>query len=132
MKHDELRKERERLGLDQVQMAAKLNNTSVHTYRKWEQGQRKVPSWVPPMLVPRELDLSGLALEDFTMLDEIARAHNLTLAETIAKLLRKGIKTGLGLILLGFLSYLCAPKAVEILAALRDAADLKPIVFVRG
>ncbi len=100
MTANELTKERERLGKTQEEMAAHLNSTSVHTYRKWEQGQRKVPSWVPSLLAPRELELGPLTFEELKELDEQARAKGMTIPQLVGDYIRKGIQGGVSLLLL--------------------------------
>lgn len=99
MTASELTKERERLGKTQEEMASHLNGTSVHTYRKWEQGVRKVPSWVPSILAPRELELGPLTFEELKELDEQARARGMTIPQLVGDYIRKGIQGGLSLIL---------------------------------
>lgn len=105
MTNNELIAERERMGLTQEEMATRLNGTSVHTYRKWEQGQRRVPAWVPAALVPKEMDLGGLSFEELCQLDELARKRGTTLRDLVADILRKGIKAGISLVVLAVLGY---------------------------
>ena len=45
MTNDQLKQRRQELGLSQPQMARELN-TPLSTYRKWEQGARRVPGIV--------------------------------------------------------------------------------------
>ncbi len=104
MNHNELIKHREGLGLTQDEMAAKLG-TSVHTYRKWEQKQRKVPSWVDKDLAPKTLELGPLTIEEMEAVHTMAKRNGITFKAQVAELVRQGIKAALAIILLGVIGY---------------------------
>jgi len=86
--------------LSQSEMAKKLNSTPLSTYRKWEQGARKVPSWVEDTLRPQARQIPGLSLEALYSLDRQARAQELTLEEFIGKTLNDLAKTALAIAVL--------------------------------
>jgi transcriptional regulator with XRE-family HTH domain len=127
MTANELTKERERLGKTQEEMAAHLNGTSVHTYRKWEQGVRKVPVWVPTVLAPRELELGPLSFEELQELDRQAKERGMTIPQLVGDYIRRGIKGGASLLMLCLSAWhLCEPssdQAARMFARRRDAVD---------
>lgn len=71
----------------QEEMAKSLRNTPLSTYRKWEQGARKVPAWVEEALSPRQSLVPGLSMEDIFALDRQARAAGLTMEEYVGRYL---------------------------------------------
>jgi len=85
---------------NQAEMAKHLDDTPLSTYRKWEQGVRKVPGWVEDRLRPRERVIPGLTLEAVYALDRKARAQEMTLEEFIGKVLNDLAKTALAIALL--------------------------------
>ncbi len=85
---------------NQAEMAKHLDDTPLSTYRKWEQGVRKVPGWVEDRLRPRERVIPGLTLEAVYALDRKARAEQMTLEQFIGKVLTDLAKTALAIALL--------------------------------
>lgn len=127
MTASDLTKERERLGKTQEEMATHLNGTSVHTYRKWEQGVRKVPVWVPAVLAPRELELGPLTFEELQELDRQAKERGMTIPQLVGDYIRKGIQGGAALILLALsawhLSHPASDQFARMFGRRRDSAD---------
>ena len=101
----ELIKERERLAKTQEEMAEFLNGTSVHTYRKWEQGVRKVPVWVPSLLIPKELEIGPLTFDELQHLDNQARERGISIPQLVGEYIREGLKKGISLVLLALVAF---------------------------
>jgi transcriptional regulator with XRE-family HTH domain len=90
MTAEDLKAERERRRETQEGMAAWLGSP-LSTYRKWEQGARKVPVWVSDKLVPQTVQIEKVSLTELAELDGFAREEGVTLDTLLAGLIREGL-----------------------------------------
>jgi DNA-binding XRE family transcriptional regulator len=90
MTSDDLKAERERRRETQEGMAAWIG-APLSTYRKWEQGARKVPVWVSEKLVPQNVQIEKVSLTELAELDGFAREEGVTLDTLLAGLIREGL-----------------------------------------
>jgi len=105
MNAEELKAKRKLLDLSQEAMAEKLNGTPVSTYRKWEQGVRKVPKLVEDILTPKENFVPGLSLKEIYALDRLARSQDMTIEQLAGKALSDLAKTALAIALFLVVGY---------------------------
>lgn len=105
MTHEELKQLRKSLHLTQGEMAEKLNGTPVSTYRKWEQGLRKIPPLVEAHFRRSKTDIPTLTMDQARAMAERAAADNISVDELIAKAVQEYLAKFLALALLAVVGY---------------------------
>ncbi len=96
MTKQELKSVREQKGFTQIKMAEMLN-VPVSTYRKWEQGDRKVPGIVAASLAGKNVTVRHLSTDEAIDFAKKTSSEGVNPDDVVAELIRKWISGGITL-----------------------------------